>query len=59
LATKIIKEEDSFDAAVKRLNTTNVVCSVYFTVSGMKPNEGAVIEKDRKFTHGYYQLNET
>jgi len=51
--------EDSFDAAVKRLNNTNLISGVYYIVSGVNPNEGVVIEREFEGAHGFYQLNET
>jgi len=32
---------------------------MYYIVSGIEPNEGIVIEKDRTFVHDNHKLNET
>ncbi len=41
------------------LNETVLVSPVYYIVSGLSGNEGVVIERDRTFIHGFYQLNDT
>lgn len=59
MVSKTVLEEDSFEAAVKRLNETKLIASMYYIVSGLNPNEGVVIERDRTFINGFYSINES
>jgi len=59
LIYKIVQEESTFEGAVKRLNETEVIAPAYYIVSGIKSNEGVVIERERRTINAYYTLNET
>ena len=54
LVRKVFLEETDYQKATERLRNTNVSCPIYFIVSGMKGNEGMVIEKDTNDTNAYY-----
>lgn len=56
---KTLEEETSYAAATTRLRTERTGGPVYFIVSGLKDNEGMVIEKDTNSTYAYYELSET
>lgn len=43
---------------MRRLNYTTITAPTYYIVSGVKDNQGAVIERDIHGAHGYYQLTE-
>lgn len=58
LVRKIFIEEETYAAATKRLLETNISCPIYFIVSGLKDNEGMVIEKDTDGVKAYYELDE-
>lgn len=38
---------NDFQCAVNYLSTTSSTTPAYYTIAGVKPNEGAVITKDR------------
>lgn len=51
--------EQNFDNAKARLENQNVTAPIYYIISGVSGNEGAVIEKKSVGTHAVYQLNST
>ena len=53
LIRKVLEEENSWEAAVRRLNTTEIAAPIFYIVSGINPNEGAVIEREINKVHGY------
>jgi hypothetical protein len=59
LLRKVLEEEYTYENALERLKTTRIGGPVYYVVSGTKPNEGAVIERDSNAVHGFYTLNST
>lgn len=56
LLRKVLEEEQTYDAAVKRLKYERIGGPVYFTTSGVGPNEGCVIEREVNSVHGFYEL---
>ena len=51
LVRKILEEEVSYENALNRLLTTRIATPIYYLISGTKPNEGAVIERDPASVH--------
>lgn len=49
----------TYENALQKLLTTRIAAPIYYVISGVKPNEGAVIERDPGSVHNYYTLNET
>ena len=49
----------TYQNALERLLTTRIAAPIYYIISGVKPNEGAVIERDPGSVHAYYTLNDT
>jgi len=44
---------------LQKLLNTRISAPVYYIISGVKPNEGAIIERDPNSVHGFYTLNAT
>jgi len=59
LVRKVLEEEVTYENALARLKSTRVATPVYYMISGLKANEGAVIERDYTGAHAIYTLNET
>jgi len=57
LLRKVLEEEPSYNAAIKRLKGTRIGGPVYYIVSGINPYEGMVIERDVNAVHAYYELS--
>lgn len=45
LLKKTLEEQTDYTSAVKRLKEERISAPVYYIVSGVKPNEGTVIER--------------
>ena len=58
LLRNVVNEETTYAAAVDRLKTTKIAGPVYFVVSGLKGNEGIVIERDSDKVHAAYELSD-
>lgn len=58
LLKKVVDEESSFQGAVKRLKEERIGGPVYFVVSGIKGNEGIIIERDNEKVHAAYELTD-
>jgi hypothetical protein len=58
LVNKILQEEDTYIGALKRLNETEIIAPANYIISGMKNNEGAVIERGCRNIHGFYTLTD-
>lgn len=59
LLRKVLEEEVDYASANKRLRTERIAAPVYYIVSGIKPNEGMVIERETDGVHAYYELSDT
>lgn len=59
LIREVLISQNSFAAARKILIETTVDAPIYYILSGIKPNEGTVIEKSTVGVHAVYDLNET
>jgi len=59
LLRKVVEEEATYATALQRLKTERIGGPVYFVVSGLKGNEGAIIERDNEKVHALYELTET
>lgn len=59
LLRRVLAEETNFDRALKRLKFEKIGGPVYYIVSGVEADEGAVIERDTESVHALYELNET
>lgn len=58
LLRKVLEQETNYHDALERLKTTRIGGPVYYVISGVKPNEGAVIERDSNGIHGFYSLDD-
>jgi len=54
LLRAVLEEEDTFEGAVSRLKAENITAPCYYIVSGIKDNEGVVIEREPDTVHGQY-----
>jgi hypothetical protein len=59
LLRKVVEEETTYAKALARLSTERIGGPVYFVVSGLQGNEGAVIERDNDKVHALYQLTDS
>lgn len=48
--------ENSFIGALQKLKDTKTTAPVFYTLSGVDPNEGVVIEKKREGIHALFEL---
>jgi hypothetical protein len=58
LVRKVFLEETTYAAATERLRTTRISCSIYYIISGVKDNEGMVIERNTDVANAYYELSD-
>lgn len=58
LLRRVLAEETNYADALQRLKTTRIGAPVYFMISGVKDNEGCVIERDCNSVHASYELND-
>ena len=58
LVRKVFIEETTYAAATARLRNTHISCAIYYIVSGIKDNEGMVIERETDSTKAYYELSD-
>lgn len=58
LIRTVVEQEDSFDGALKRLEQTPLVSSIYYIIEGVQTNQGAVIERDRNGVHKTIYLSD-
>lgn len=59
LVRKILEEEVSYQNALNRLLYTRIAAPIYYVISGVKPNEGSIIERNPGSIHAWYSLNST
>ena len=59
LLRKILENEVTYENALDKLLHTPIAAPIYYIISGVKKNEGAVIERDPSSVHGYYSLSNT
>ena len=59
LLRKTLEEETSYSNALQRLKSEKIGGPVYYVVSGVKDNEGCVIEREPESVHAFYELSET
>ena len=59
LLRKVFEEEETYEAANKRLRETPISSPVYYIIAGVGPNEGMVIERATDKTHAYYELTDS
>lgn len=59
LLRRVLAEETTYDRALKRLKLQKIGGPVYYIISGVEADEGAVIERDTESVHAYYELSET
>ena len=57
LFSQVLNESQSYDEAVHMLSTRYIAAPAYYIVAGTKPNEGAVITRDRNVLSDLWQLN--
>lgn len=48
---KVVETVDSYDEALKQLQQTKIVSSIYYIVEGAHTGQGAVIERNRNSVH--------
>lgn len=58
LLKKTLEEEVSYTNAIKRLKNTRIGGPVYYVISGVNSDEGAVIERDVDSVHNFTELND-
>ena len=56
---KTLEEQTNYADAIHRLKTDKIGGPVYYIVSGLQGNEGAVIERDTESVNGFYELTDT
>jgi N-acylethanolamine-hydrolysing acid amidase len=56
LMRDVLANENSFDAALKRLNNTQVMAPVYYILGGLKYPDGAVITRDQEHSYNLWML---
>lgn len=59
LLRKTLEQETSYSNALQRLKSEKIGGPVYYVVSGVKDNEGCVIEREPESVHAFYELSET
>ena len=59
LLRKVLEEEETYASALKRIKTERISGPIYYIISGVGPNEGAVIERETNGYHGFYELSDT
>ena len=55
--SQVLNNSQSYDEAVHVLSTRYIAAPAYYIVAGTKPNEGAVITRDRNVLSDLWQLN--
>lgn len=58
LLRKTLEQETSYTAALNRIKTERIGGPVYYIISGVKPNEGCVVERETDSVHAFYELSE-
>lgn len=58
LLRRALAEEPTYDRAIKRLKYEKIGGPVYYIISGIDADEGAVIERDTESVHAFYELND-
>lgn len=58
LVRKVLQEQETYEDAVRVLNYTKIAAPIYYTVSGLRGNEGCVIERAPESIHGFYPLTD-
>lgn len=58
LLRKTLEEETNYSSALARLKRERISAPVYYILSGVGPNEGAVIEREVNGVHAFYELDE-
>lgn len=54
LLRRALAEEPTYDRAIKRLKYEKIGGPVYYIISGIDADEGAVIERDTESVHAFY-----
>ena len=54
LLRRVLLEEETWQGAYNRLTTENVSAPIYYILSGLQGDEGAVIEKKPEGVHAVY-----
>ena len=57
VCVQVLTDAESYDEAVQMLSKRYIAAPAYFIVAGSKPNEGAVITRDRNVLSDLWQLN--
>ena len=52
-----LNDAQSYDEAVEMLSKRYIAAPTYYIVAGSRPNEGAVITRDRNILSDLWQLN--
>ena len=57
VCVQVLTDAKSYDEAVQVLSKRYIAAPAYYIVAGTKPNEGAVITRDRNVLSNLWQLN--
>ena len=57
VCVQVLTDAESYDEAVQVLSKRYIAAPAYYIVAGSKPNEGAVITRDRNVLSDIWQLN--
>jgi len=57
LSRDVVENIDNFDDAVEKLSTQNLIADAYYIVAGIKPNEGAVLTRNRENATDIWKLS--
>lgn len=58
LLRKVLEEETTYAGAANRLKSERIAAPVYYVLSGVKANEGMVIERDTNSINAFYELSD-
>jgi hypothetical protein len=58
LLRRVLEDQTTYATAMKRLMEERIGGPVYYIISGLAGNEGAVIERDVDKVHAYYELTD-
>jgi acid ceramidase len=56
---QVLRDEDTFNGALERLSNNKIIAPGYYILSGVGPDEGAIIERKRRNYNAIYFLNNT
>jgi len=57
LSRDVVQYQNDYDSALHYLSTTNLIADVYYIIAGSKPNQGAVITRNRENSSDIWNLN--